>query len=276
MRFPITAAEQTRRELAALNQKPPAIVQAAEVQKDWRYYEQTILNAEQNVGKLYREYKECGAWKEHYKTWADACEPLGKSRSQVDRLIHNVEEISAECAKVDHKKEQKALSQVEQAREEPQEEEEKPAVHSADEKKRDEPKPRNNGKVETVKDDLGQVVPQRCLELVSRSDEVQEHVTMASSIRVLLRKARETKDNLYSYLYTNLDIATDHADALYQLLRDCKPDRVCPKCDGKGGNCTICEGSGMISEYRWNHTIVNGRDPKLADKAKAIQARCSS
>lgn len=141
MRFPVSSAQ--------LNAAPPAIVEQA---KDWRYYEQAILHSEEHTGKLYREYKEGGAWKTQYKTWEAACVPLGKSRRQVDRLINDEVEISqnrTECPKPADKKEQKALSQVEKAREvtpEPEkEEEEKPAVHSADEKPQEEVKPHNNG-----------------------------------------------------------------------------------------------------------------------------------
>jgi len=73
----------------------PAIVEAA---KDWRYYENAILQHEKVGAKLYLEYKDSGAWKAHYKTWRDACEPLGKSRSQINKLIQVARESSAECA----------------------------------------------------------------------------------------------------------------------------------------------------------------------------------
>lgn len=74
--------------------RPPAIVEAA---KDWRYYENAIVHHEQVGAKLYLEYQESGAWKAHYKTWEDACIPLGKSRRQIDRLIKAERDIRTEC-----------------------------------------------------------------------------------------------------------------------------------------------------------------------------------
>lgn len=128
MKFVITAAEQTRRELAVLNQKPPAIVQPAAVKKDWKFYEDAISNSEAFTGLLYEEYRDGKTWKEQYKTWEDACVPLGKSRRQVDRIIAKDNQKRTECPNTETQQEQNALSQVEQAREE---EPEKPRVKTA-------------------------------------------------------------------------------------------------------------------------------------------------
>ena len=48
-------------------------------------------------GAVLKEYKDGGSWKEHYKTWRDACEPLGKSKRQIDRLIQEEVESRTEC-----------------------------------------------------------------------------------------------------------------------------------------------------------------------------------
>jgi hypothetical protein len=113
--------------------------------KDWVYYECLIVASEENTGRIFREYKQSGVWRQQYKTWAAACVPLGKSRSQVDRIIQDESTSSALCAESSYKqdkKESESLKQVEEARkasdptkteEEEQEEPEKPAVHSADE-----------------------------------------------------------------------------------------------------------------------------------------------
>ena len=78
--------------------KPAIIEPAVRKAKDWRYYETTITTMHELEGAVLKEYKEGGSWREHYKTWRDACVPLGKSRSQIDRLIQAENESSAECA----------------------------------------------------------------------------------------------------------------------------------------------------------------------------------
>lgn len=109
-----------------------AIVQQAK--KDWRYYEGRIVALDEDRGKLLKEYKEGSTWKEHYKTWTDACVPLDISRRQADRLIESEELFRTECPNVVHKKEEVALKKVEQARNIPHEPElEKPRVKTADE-----------------------------------------------------------------------------------------------------------------------------------------------
>lgn len=120
--------------------KPQAAIVESATKKDWVYYETAINEAEEHCGKLYREYRESKVWKAQYKTWEDACVPLGKSRRQVDRDIH-AEEKRTECPNTDHKVESDCLNKVEEARKE-KEEPEKPAVHSADEKS---VKPETNG-----------------------------------------------------------------------------------------------------------------------------------
>ena len=67
----------------------PAITQEA---KSWRVYEMTIIHNEEVNAKILVEYKESGAWRERYKTWRDACEPLGLSRRRIDELIQEESE----------------------------------------------------------------------------------------------------------------------------------------------------------------------------------------
>ena len=75
-----------------------AIVQpAVKVSKDWRYYENAIVHGQELTAALLKEYKDGEVWREHYKTWREACEPLGKSTSQIDRLIKEEREINVKC-----------------------------------------------------------------------------------------------------------------------------------------------------------------------------------
>lgn len=125
-----------------------AIVQPA---KDWRYYEATIIKMEENTGRTLKEYKESGVWRDHYKSWAAACEPLQISRRRADELIKEEDESrrkSPVVADKQDKKELAALKKVEQAREE---EPEKPHIRTADEIKAEQAKPEPRKAIENGK-----------------------------------------------------------------------------------------------------------------------------
>jgi hypothetical protein len=123
-----------------------AIVQQAE--KDWRFYETSLLKMDKDKGAMLEEYKKGETWRKHYKSWEDACVPLDISKRQADRLIAARKlQNGTECPTLSNKKESVALKNVEEARQpdpepEPPEEPEKPAVHSADEVKVE---PKTNG-----------------------------------------------------------------------------------------------------------------------------------
>ncbi len=128
---------------------------------------------------------------------------------------------------------------------------------------------------EPPKDDLGQVIPQRCLVVWNRRDELQKVLSAASDVQAVMKRltAQDTgqHDLLYAQLYGNLQSALEHAHHLYHWLDRCKPARVCPKCKGKGGSCDPCKGVGLVSKYVWKYDIVNGTDPNLSDVAKKIE-----
>lgn len=243
---------------SAYTSTPPAIVEQA---KDWRYYEQMIATSEEMTGKLYKEYKDSGVWKQKYKTWTEACEPLGKSRSQVNRIIaQEVLESGAECANVSDKKEQKALSEVEAAREEKPQEEEKPAVHSADESK-----PENNGKAKSSKPPIdlsGCVIPQKLIAVRERREEVKVASHWASKLKCLFESIQNESDPLFSHLKASGNIQTfmNGAATMYHTISKCSPDVVCPQCGGKSLNCQYCFGSGWIAETTWNREWVKSND----------------
>lgn len=135
--------------------RPPAIVQQA--QKTCAWYRQQYEENEKKhwavQDALLANFKESGIWKSEFNTWGAACELLlGISQGRAnERILRHKQSALAQTTSPhadrtnpQDKKEEKALSQVEKAREvtpEPEkEEDEKPAVHSADEK------PQNNGR----------------------------------------------------------------------------------------------------------------------------------
>ncbi len=156
MRFPVTAASLNAME----TNRPPAIVQQA--QKTCAWYRQQYEENEKKhwavQDALLANFKESGIWKSEFNTWGAACELLlGISQGRAnERILRHKQSALAQTtsphadrANPQDKKEQKALSQVEKAREatpEPEkEEDEKPAVHSADEAKPEPAKPHTNG-----------------------------------------------------------------------------------------------------------------------------------
>lgn len=253
--------------LGSLAYTSPTTTITQKAQKDWQFYQRAIIESEVHTGALLKEYKEGGTWRHHYKTWTDACVPLNISRSQVNKLIADHIAISSESPNEIKKQDEKALQKVEQAR---QEEPEKPRIKTADEvladnqeKETKPPKPPS--------DPYGRVIPQRCIEIYSRSEnELQPLITMASKLKSLFEDLQHKEDALFTYAKSHLVTGIDNMMEVFRILRDCKPELVCPRCDGRGGRCSTCFDTGMLSQHRWKYDVVQGTDPKLADKAKGI------
>jgi hypothetical protein len=180
-----------------------AIVQKAE--KDWRFYESALIKMDTDKGLMLQEYKEGEAWKKHYTSWEDACVPLDISKRQADRLIeqHKVKS-GTECPTSSDKKESAALKQVEKAREpkpaEPEpdkEEDEKPAVHSADEPATSgHAKPKENGKPKSrlaIWSELEQTLFGRA---INRIDELNRQCPNITLHAQLIAKAKACLDLL--------------------------------------------------------------------------------
>ena len=118
--------------------RPPAIVQQA--QKTCAWYRQQYEENEKKhwavQDALLANFKESGIWKSEFNTWGAACELLlGISQGRAnERILRHKQSALAQTtsphadrANPQDKKEQKALSQVEKAREvtpEPEKEEE--------------------------------------------------------------------------------------------------------------------------------------------------------
>lgn len=262
---------------------PPGIVEKAT--KDWRFYQQAIISSEERTGELLREYKEGGTWKQHYKTWTDACVPLNISRSQSNRLIAESVAISAECANDSNKQDEKALKKVEKARERPGEEEpEKSRVKTATEviaenaEKNGHVEPKPASKTKPPTDKSGCIIPQKLLELYERREELTKPMHYIAQVRTALEKLQTEKDVLYMSIVHNGIIQTTAkcAESLYHALRECQPEIVCPECDGgqnsKSIRCNECGGSGMISEEKYNRSWIKSTRPERLAVVKGRMA----
>jgi len=263
--------------------KPP-IVQAA---KDWRYYESTIIRNEQLNAALLKEYKEGGAWREHYKTWRDACEPLGKSRSQVNRIIQEEAEIQngASCATSDKVE---TLAKV-IALPNPMADFDADlaaTVHAGPAPMADRV-PQTAPKAPDVPCDLiGFPIPSVLLERWGQRQEVQDRITAASRLRCALEEiANKGHQNPLYGLYDWQGMIRTISQLQFHLGQ-CKPEVVCYECDGhfsklkptKGGggitrHCHACDDRGFMVQKQW----ADYADTKLAvikEKVEARLAKC--
>jgi hypothetical protein len=117
-----------------------------------------------------------------------------------------------------------------------------------------------------VLDSTGWPIPTQLIPLWQRTDEVQEMLTALSRVKGALRAAQETKDKLFAEVL--FSSALSHLDQAWQDLKTAKPFAVCPTCQGQlPEQCRLCQGRGLISEFRWN-TCVTREDKEFRARAK--------
>lgn len=235
----------------------PAITQQA---KDWRYYESTITHMHELEGAVLKEYKEGGAWKEHYKTWRAACEPLGKSRSQIDRLIKEEREIKqgSECATFDKEHTLEKVNSLPN----PMADIDADLAASVHAGPAPRPTPVAAKAPEPPRDAIGFPIPKDLLKIWDRRQEVQDLMTLVSKARSAVQGFCTGKDHKADPLYSH-KMAWQHPlenlNAIYFNLAECKPDVVCPICSGtlvdnrlkNKADCEECRRIGFVSEHKW-------------------------
>ena len=259
-----------RNSWAYSTRSPSAIVQSA---KDWRYYESTIIQNEESNGAIYLEYQSSGAWKDHYKTWEEACVPLGKSRRQIDRLIKSEKDIRTECPNV---VEAQALEKF-NARPDPVTPKALPnpclpppapplPAHVSETLERlnrelaEAVAPKVNGHEvepprvvihEIARDAIGFPIPEALIPTWNKRGEVQDMATLASKLRCAIESVSKTADHAADHFYA-IDQGWQHyrkaLDEIYYYLAQIKPFAVCPYC--KGDKCSECRETGFIGEKK--------------------------
>ena len=264
--------------------KPP-IVQTA---KDWRYYETTITHMHEVEGAVLKEYKEGGSWKEHYKTWRDACVPLGKSKRQIDRLIQEEDESRTECPTEPLSETATTLATVNELPDPfdlmP------PTVHAgaAPRPATPQPVPKAEPQDTTPRDLIGYPIPAQLMERWNQRQEVQDRITAASRLRCALEEiANKGHRNPLYGLYDWQGLIRTISELQFHLGQ-CKPEVICYECDGhfskrkptKGGDgitwhCAACYDRGFITHKQWDDFA----DSKLAliqEKVEARLAKCKT
>lgn len=110
-------------------------------------------------------------------------------------------------------------------------------------------------------DTTGHPIPQSILKFYQRRHEVQELMTSVSDLRTKIRdlsgqnaKANGHSDPLYAGM--GWQHPMENLNALYYQLTECKPDVVCPNCQGTLKDdmdrpCSECRRTGFISSRNW-------------------------
>lgn len=239
--------------------RPPAFIQPAAL-RNCAYYEQRLDAIEQQStrakGEVLKEWKESGTWKEKYKTWAEACEfAASMTKSWANRLIADVSARPVPLSALDTEK-AKEVAPNESRPEDNHQPESKP---SKQETVKELPKPPT--------DLSGAVIPQDLLSLVERKSEVSQMEFYASKLHAFFQSVQKDSDPLWRKLrmMATIQTFTSSAQTMQWAIRECCPEVVCPGCGAgsKQNACLTCDGTGMISEVRWNRDWV-----KSTDKAK--------
>lgn len=271
----------------------PGIVESTRITHSLAYYEQAFARM---VAKhttewymLAKEFQESGAWKEHYKTWAETCEHVLNVSSSV--YYKKVSQISdnGKVAKVplfDKDVELECLKAIGEARSKWQAEQSKPeqdtqtaAPEAAKEASQSAPETTPESTPEPAKeaskppiDVSGCVIPQRLLEndLRERHGEVTGAAHWASKLKTLFEGIQNDHDPLFVNLKASGNIQTfmNGAASMHRAISECLPEVVCPQCSARTKTCHLCHGSGWISEVRWNRDWV-----KAADSVKQTEVR---
>lgn len=282
MRFPVSSS--------ALNsQEQRAIVQVATYESIKAKIDRGInrqSEGRKEVQDGLREMIETKAYQKKYKTIAAFAEhEYGKSKTWIYEQIKAVipEENEQGLSEVEESRVRKTDSVADKEHKESlaevTEEPEKPAVHSADEKPREEAKPQNNGHVKAAKpptDVSGCVIPQRLLAIRERRQELQDAAHWASKLKCLFEGLQTQDDVLFRHLKAsgNLQTFMNGAATMHYTISKCLPDVVCPECGAKSDTCQYCFGSGWISEVTWNREWVKSNDrlkgAEVAKRAKNL------
>lgn len=221
-----------------------------------------------------KEFKDSGAWREKYKTWADACtSALGISKRYANRLVADVsgtefppeQDAKNTQAKIENLPAPKVSSgsPLSANNQEP-EQTSRPtpksiAPNPPDDNHKPDPKPPED---HPPRDPSGAIIPQHLLSIRERGEEITQATYWASKLKNLFERLQKENDPLFLHVQHsgNVQIFMNNAASMHYQLAECRPEVVCPQCDGKKKDCHTCCGSGWISEVRWNREWVKSSD----------------
>ena len=128
-----------------------------------------------------------------------------------------------------------------------------------------------------TKDLDGNLIPKPLLSTWNRRPEVQEKMTLASKLRSGIKDlaGQSTEKNGHTDpLYNGMgwQAAISSLDSIYYQFSECRPDVVCPQCNGTlkdhtfkdNRECPLCRHVGFVSERRRTEFLKGGKTRKLA------------
>lgn len=112
------------------------------------------------------------------------------------------------------------------------------------------PPPQPEVRVDGVK----KPIPDHLIPLFDRGGEVQALLSQITSIKGVLKKARETDDPLFGECH--FQAAEAALQTAYTEIKATKPFAVCPWCGGTMSNeCRGCGQRGVVGEFRWSQHV---------------------
>ena len=112
------------------------------------------------------------------------------------------------------------------------------------------PPPQPEVRVDGVK----KPIPDHLFPLFDRADEVQALLSQITSIKGVLKKARETDDPLFGECH--FQAAEAALQTAFTEIKATKPFAVCPWCGGTLSNeCRGCGQRGVVGEFRWSQHV---------------------
>lgn len=113
------------------------------------------------------------------------------------------------------------------------------------------PAPRRKQEADGQVDELGKHIPVDLLPIWNRRQEVQDAATAISRVRVMLEKAQDGQDPLWSEI--NFSSVLNNLDRAFAEISASKPYVVCPMCQGIG--CRACKNRGLMGEFRYEQCV---------------------
>lgn len=256
--------------------KAAAIVQPAVV-KNCEWYTSklsvlthTITHSAKEYGETILEFKASGAWKSKFKSWPDCCrEALKLSPRRVREIIQEITDsweeesqgttaVSADNSLTlpDNQGVTEQAQTDTATTNEPLPEPEKPPV---------------------IADEMGFPIPKSLLETHERRDKITKLMTAASTLKCFFDTQQEKPDPQFKGAFDGqVQTLMKTEGQIHFALSQCRPDVVCPSCDGKAKGCQDCRSTGFISSHDWQRKFVKSSaswiQAKVAKRQKAIEA----
>lgn len=124
-------------------------------------------------------------------------------------------------------------------------------------------------------DDMGFPIPETLVATRERYNEIAKLMTAASNLKCFF-DGQQKPDPQFDGAFTGqVQTLMTTMNQVHYKLSQCKPDVVCPSCDGKAKGCHDCRSTGFISSSDWTHKFLKSSaswiQAKVAKRQKAIE-----